>query len=234
MNNGPIIGISIDIYFAEPGNPARDFYWFDAKNFPAFEVTGATTIMLPHVYDKIDHYLDMIDGLMVSGGSYQFPHPQLFDKKPEDEKETCKFIRTQFEVEIIKRALNRDMPVFTVCGGFQTLNHVLGGPMITNLKEHNKDWAHHRTLPYPKAVHAIQVKPGTLLEKIVGSNPTPVNSLHKQGVIEVGAGAIASAVSEDGLVEAVEHPDYKFCLGGSMASGILCQRWRRKIISCLC
>ena len=130
MSKKPVIGITPDIEFRPDGRPPRDFYFVDARNAAALHEAGATAILLPHEADDIDAYLDLVDGLLVTGGGYQFQTPALFrhDGTEPPEKER----RTRFEAALLRRAIERDLAVLAVCGGFQTLNMVTGGDLVVS------------------------------------------------------------------------------------------------------
>jgi putative glutamine amidotransferase len=95
----------------------------------------------------------------------------------------------------------------------QTLNAVLGGKLVISLAEANPVWSRHRDPPFNKLSHDVAVLENTLLHSLTGANTFPVNSLHRQGIIEVGPDVVVSASADDGIVEAIEAPQYRFCLG---------------------
>ena len=55
--------------------------------------------------------------------------------------------------------------------------------------------------------------PGTLLHRIVGRDSLDVNSAHHQAARGEPAGVKINAVAPDGVIEGIEHPGYRFCLG---------------------
>lgn len=206
------IGITPDNEMRD-GNPSRPFYFLDARNFVALRAAGCTPVMLPHEVDEVGAYLDMLDGVIISGGGFQFPLPDLLPPAGEGNVPAEKRTRTEFELALIKEGLNRQKPLLAVCGGVQTLNAALGGKLVVSLAQANPEWAKHRSPPYDSVGHEVSVKPGTRLHELVRRERFPVNSLHRQGIVEVGPGVVACAVADDGIVEAIEHPAYRFCVG---------------------
>ena len=99
--------------------------------------------------------------------------------------------------------------VLGICRGIQVMNAVLGGDLYQDIKPfehlpHNDHWA---------KVHTVTVRRGTLLSRILGQDTVLVNSQHHQAVDRVAPGFTLAALSEDGIVEAIEKPDARFCLG---------------------
>ncbi|TDP60408.1 gamma-glutamyl-gamma-aminobutyrate hydrolase family protein [Roseateles toxinivorans] len=211
MNKRPVIGVTPDIEFCPEGSPPRDFYFVDARNVDGLREAGATAVLLPHEADDIDAYLNLLDGLLVTGGGYQFQVPGLFrhDGTEPPEKER----RTRFEAALLRRAIERDLAVLAVCGGFQTLNMVTGGDLVVTLGDVRAEWSRHSGPSYTQTVHPVQVVPGTRLAAVTGASSFDVNTRHRQGVLAAGAGAVVSAWSDDGVVEAIEVPGQRFCIG---------------------
>jgi putative glutamine amidotransferase len=98
-------------------------------------------------------------------------------------------------------------------GNVQTLNAAFGGRLVVNLADANPAWAAHRSPPYDSVGHQVNVMFGTRLHALTGCDRFPVNSLHRQGIVDVGPGVLACAIADDGVVEAIEHPNHRFCLG---------------------
>ena len=93
--------------------------------------------------------------------------------------------------------------------GIQVMNAVLGGTLYQDIKPfehvpHNDHWA---------KVHTVTVRRGTLLSRLLGQDTILVNSQHHQAADRTAPGLEVAALSEDGIVEALEKPDARFCLG---------------------
>lgn len=117
--------------------------------------------------------------------------------------------RDRRELALLEAALSAGMPVLGICRGIQVMNAVLGGDLYQDIKPfehlpHNDHWA---------KVHTVTVRRGTLLSRILGQDTVLVNSQHHQAVDRVAPGFTLAALSEDGIVEAIEKPDARFCLG---------------------
>jgi putative glutamine amidotransferase len=113
--------------------------------------------------------------------------------------------RDEYEIAIVRAAVDRDVPLLGVCRGSQIMNVALGGTLEQHIPDTPGRGKHDGG-----ARHEIDVAPGTLLARFASRGA--VNSYHHQAVGRVAPGLRVSARSADGAVEAVEGPGC-FCLG---------------------
>ena len=73
--------------------------------------------------------------------------------------------------------------------------------------------AHEQPNPRNEPGHTVAVARGTLLHRITGAEQLSINSAHHQAVRDVGAGVVVNAVAPDGVIEGIEDPRRRFCLG---------------------
>lgn len=208
----PVIGIPLD---SEDGGGYSKLPWYALrKNYCESVVrAGGIPVLLPHEPSLLDDYLDRIDGLLVAGGAFDID-PAMFGAATRHDTVVLKEERTAFEFGITKAMLDRDRPVLGICGGQQLLNVVLGGTLIQHIPDSVADClAHEQPNPRTEAGHTVSVKAGTLLHRVTGQDRFPVNSAHHQAAETVGPDVVVSAVAEDGVIEAVEWPAARFCLG---------------------
>jgi putative glutamine amidotransferase len=174
---------------------------------------GGLPVLLPHEPEQAGDYLDRIDGLIVTGGAFDVD-PALFGAATRHPTVKTKDRRTAFEQAILQAALKRDRPVLGICGGQQLLNVVLGGTLIQHIPaEIEAALAHEQPNPRTEPGHKVRVVPGTLLHRITGQAELAVNSAHHQAAKTTGPGVVVDATAEDGVIEGIEHPGYRFCLG---------------------
>ena len=118
-------------------------------------------------------------------------------------------LRDAAEPKLLRAFLAADKPVLGICRGIQVMNVVLGGTLYQDIKPfehvpHNDHWA---------KVHTVTVRRGTLLSRLLGQDTVLVNSQHHQAADRIAPELEIAALSEDGIVEALEKPDAHFCLG---------------------
>jgi putative glutamine amidotransferase len=204
----PVIGVTTYMTRAQWG------VWdVEAALLPAAYVTsvqraGGSALLVPpggHVEDV----LDRVDGLIFSGGSDL--DPELYGQEPHPETKDVTTERDRFELELLRAALARDLPVLAVCRGSQVLNVARGGDLEQHLPDVVGDEKHKHT-PGVFADHDVRVDEGSRLAGIVGGH-TPVKSHHHQGYGRIGEGLRQVAWAEDGTVEALEDPRARFALG---------------------
>jgi putative glutamine amidotransferase len=208
----PVIGLTLD---HEPPGGWSKFPWYAIReNYcNAVRHAGGLPILLPHDPEAAADYVNRIDGLIVTGGGFDVD-PALFGATTRHPTVTTKDRRTAFELAATRIALGRDMPVLGICGGQQLLNVALGGTLIQHIPDEVPGALPHRQPnPRDEPGHDVRVIAGTLLHRIAGAEQLAVNSAHHQAVKEAGLGVVIDAVAEDGVVEGVEDPRHRFCLG---------------------
>lgn len=212
----PSIAITPDASVATPENP---FVKYDLKAAYADAVlrAGGLPFVVPYTDDRalLEQYLDRVSGLVITGGAFDIP-PEAYGEQPREGLGALKPGRTQFELALLKCALQRRLPVLGICGGMQLLNVAFGGTLLQDIltevpaaRPHEQK--HDRTHPH----HPVEVKDHSVLAECVGGKgQLMVNSTHHQAVKAVGAGLLVSASSPDGIVEAIESASKdQFALG---------------------
>ncbi|MCC7439187.1 MAG: gamma-glutamyl-gamma-aminobutyrate hydrolase family protein [Armatimonadetes bacterium] len=143
-----------------------------------------------------------VHGLVLTGGSDV--HPARYNA-PQD-LPLCHDIdeaRDAAELAMTEIATERKIPVLGICRGMQLLNVFFGGTLIAHIPErtgtpdHQKDGDHDRR-------HTIEVTPGSMIAKFTRTLEGSVNSAHHQAVNAPGIGLTITAVSHDGIAEAIE------------------------------
>ncbi len=208
----PVIGITLDS--ERPGGYSK-FPWYAVRaNYAdAVAAAGGLPLALPHHAALADAYLDRLDALIVTGGAFDVD-PLLYGEVDRHGSVSLKQDRTAAELALLRGALARDLPVLGICGGEQLLAVALGGTLIQHIPDSVADaLAHEQPNPRDEPGHVVAVTPGSRLAAIVGAATMSVNSSHHQAVRDPGPGVQVNAVAPDGVVEGVEDPSRRFCLG---------------------
>jgi len=208
----PVVGITLDS--EEPGGYSNLPWYALRENYAdAVAAAGGLPLPLPHEPEQAEAYLNLIDGLVVTGGAFDVD-PALFGAGERHPTVITKDRRTAFELAVTRGAMERDMPVLGICGGQQLLHVVLGGELIQHIPDEVPEaLAHEQPNPRDEPGHSVAVKPNTLLYRIVGTDRLDVNSAHHQAAKGEPEGVLINAVAPDGVIEGIEAAGRKFCIG---------------------
>jgi putative glutamine amidotransferase len=206
----PIIGIT------SYAQPAKWGAWeLPAALVPLYyvesvEQAGGRAFVIPPSDDGVEETLDVLDGIVFSGGIDIDPARYGADRHPATDPAQAH--RDAGELALLEAALERDIPTLAICRGFQLLNILRGGDLVQHLPDEVGHEGHRETLGV-FSEHAVDVKEGTRLEAILGRRHGSVRSSHHQGAGRLGEGLVETAYAEDGSLEAVEDPSKRFVLG---------------------
>jgi gamma-glutamyl-gamma-aminobutyrate hydrolase PuuD len=175
----------------------------------AVERAGGRPLLVPPSDDGIDETLDVVDGLVFSGGNDI--DPEAYGAEAHAETTGVNTARDTAELALLRAALERDLPVLAICRGSQVLNVARGGDLVQHLPEVVGDEKHKHT-PGVFADHDVDLDASSRLGGILGDR-APVKSHHHQGFGRIGEGLREAARAEDGTVEAVEDPTRRFAIG---------------------
>lgn len=212
MTTIPAIGITLD---SEEAGGYSKYPWYALRrNYcQSIAQAGGLPLPLPHHPELAEAFLDRIDALVLTGGAFDVD-PALFGASERHDTVVLKGARTAFEMAIIKGALHRDLPILGICGGQQLLNVALGGTLIQHIPDSVPGClAHEQPNPRHEAGHGVELVAGTRLAAICGEGRIAVNSAHHQAVAQVAPGCVINARADDGVIEGIEDPARRFCIG---------------------
>lgn len=212
MVKKPLIGITFD---AQDGGGYSRYPWYVLRENYCTAIADGGGIPFPLIHDLslVENYLSLIDGLLITGGGHDID-PQLYGVSERHPSVKLKPKRTLFELDITRKALEKNLPVLGICGGEQVVNVALGGTLIQHIPDEVPGALEHKQ-PHcrQEAHHKITIEKGTLLHQILNTEELLVNSVHHQAVKNPGPNTIVNAHAPDGVIEGVESPNYRFCLG---------------------
>jgi putative glutamine amidotransferase len=177
---------------------------------------GGEVRILDYERDRPADVVNEVDGILLPGGDDV--SPSLYGADTHATFKAPESGRDAYELELATRAGEADVPLFAICRGVQMLNVARGGTLVQDIPSELPDAIPHEVRDTPFTIaHDIWVSEGTLLHDLlhdrIDGDTCPVNSRHHQAVQEVGRGLVVSATAPDGVIEAVEDPSKRFCVG---------------------
>jgi putative glutamine amidotransferase len=208
----PLIGINAD--FVPAGKVTVAHARLPAGYFDTVLAAGGLPIILPPLgkEPEIDALLDRLDGIILSGGLDLDPRRQGLPSHPAVQPLPER--RDEHDRLLVRRVLDRRMPVLAIGLGMQQLNVACGGSLFLHLPEDLPRAMPHNDPTGGPHRHAVLLEPNTRIDEIYGGGEIRVNSAHHQAVRQVGARLRVGATAPDGVIEAIESVDPNwFCVG---------------------
>jgi putative glutamine amidotransferase len=175
----------------------------------AVERAGGRPLLVPPLEDTVEETLDVLDGLVLSGGADV--DPRSYGSTHHPETRATQPGRDRAELALLRAALSRGLPVLAICRGMQLLNVLHGGTLHQHLPEFVGHTGH-RERHGMFSSHDVRLQPGSRLATLLGDR-VEVRSSHHQGIEQLGQGLEAVGWAEDGAIEAIEDPTARFALG---------------------
>jgi putative glutamine amidotransferase len=206
MKSLPLVGLPADTY-------QRDGFLFhslgDKYSRALMDVSRVFPVMIPAMFAKhdLDALLDHFDGVLMTGAVSNV-HPPHYGENETADHEPYDHNRDRLTLDLIRAVIDRGVPLLCICRGFQELNVALGGTLETELQrgearlDHRAPQSDDVNVRYAPA-HKIEITKGGMLDRIIGTTETKVNSIHRQGVKSLSNKLVAEAVAPDGIIEAV-------------------------------
>ncbi len=173
-----------------------DLYYADYAN--GVIEAGGLPVHIPIDVDPAD-LAGVLDGLLLPGGADI--EPARYGADPETDDFPPEPGRDEQELRLLDSALDRGIPVLGICRGLQVVNVAMGGTLHQDVPPHAGF-----DRPTTTELHTVTFRPNSTLGRIYGAEH-PVNSLHHQTVDRLGDNLVATAHSDDGSVEGLEHAD---------------------------
>lgn len=198
----PLIGLNADYRAAKKDSPA--FSFICAGYYDSIVRAGGVPLVVPPLADDADlnRLLDLLDGVVLVGGADLDPRRDGFMLHPSIRMLDPR--RETFDRRLMKMVSDRRLPVFGIGLGMQLLNLHEGGNLYFHIPEDLPKALPHRDSLDAAHRHALEVVPGTLMERVYGEGEIRVNSLHHMAIDEVAPGFMVTARCPDGVIEAIE------------------------------
>ena len=182
----------------------------------AVQRAGGLALLVPPDDELVrdpDAVLDRLDALLLTGGADIDAATYGAEAHPETRGTVP--ARDAAEVALVRRAIERDLPVLGICRGMQLINVALGGTLRQHLPEELGHEDHRRTPgTFDGADHDVRLAPGSVAARAAGEELHATKSHHHQGVAEVPESVVVTGWSTlDELPEAIELPARDFVLG---------------------
>ena len=222
MNSRPIVGIPTQSLQSLGGLPADipPSWAMSQRYITALTAYGAVPWMIPLLPDDegtMRAIYESLDGIFLPGGADIDPASYGEERHPRCDKGDPS--RDGVEMMLIRWAKPDRKPVLGICRGVQLINLAYGGTLYQDLAEQREGSIKHDYFPFGGAykrehlAHHVTLRPGTRLHEILEEDEIQVNSMHHQGIRDLGRGLIPTAVAPDGLIEAAEAEDGRFVMG---------------------
>ncbi|AHL23338.1 gamma-glutamyl-gamma-aminobutyrate hydrolase family protein [Thermococcus nautili] len=176
------------------------------------EAGGLPAVFSPEI--EPEDIIEVADGILLIEGPDV--HPRFYGEDPSPSLREVDVLRDEFEIELVKLAVEAGIPILGVGRGMHVINVALGGTLYQDIYDIPKaikhDWSFGSTRPEQR-LHTIRIKADSTLYSILreslnieGTNEgwAWVNSFHHQAVKRVGEGLRQVAFAVDGLIEAIE------------------------------
>lgn len=205
----PLIGITAG---NDPAVPQHYILRWDYIH--GVTAAGAIPVILAPL-EGIDQrdILNRLDGLILTGGLDI--DPVVYGQTPHPKTHAVTLQRDEFEMNLVKLALNNDIPLLGICRGMQMMNLAMGGSMLQDIPDIIGPDIKHDDPKRPRdaLAHTVKILNGSLLHQITQADELMVNSFHHQAVSELGEGVRMTAQALDGVIEAIEIPAKQFAVG---------------------
>lgn len=202
----PIVAVATDVrQFENYSWHAVPHQYLEA----AVGAAGVLPVLVPSFGARLDldELLGRVDGVMLTGSKSNV-HPSLYGAEATEANGPYDEARDATTMPLIRKAIERGVPLLAICRGIQELNVALGGSLATEIQEREGVMDHRAPVSDVQderfAIrHPVRIEPGSCLAGVFGADEVMVNSVHRQAIERLGDRLQPEAVAPDGTLEAV-------------------------------
>ncbi len=207
----PVIGVTTDSEY-------KNGYYYQKLNewnLNSISDNGGIPFMFQITSDDetIDKYLEMVDGILFTGGNDVNPH--CYGEEPIKELGHLDYKRDEFEIKLYKKAAEKDLPILGICRGSQVMNVAAGGKLYQDIySQRNGTNGHSYDFSFGSyEYHNVDIKDSSKLYGMLKVKELKTNSYHHQSIKEVAEGYKPTAFAKDGIIECIESENLAFAVG---------------------
>lgn len=223
MNRKPIIGLTTDFDQDRQAHYLYNSYVESIRKAGGVPLLITPTVRVPENFsgdrDEFlslcpieEEMLELLDGVLFTGGADV--DPNFYGEQPSKDCGGIFPFRDAFEINLARECILRDIPVFGICRGIQSLAAALGAPLTQDVYTEETDRQHGQRAVNWYPTHKVRTLKGSRLEAMIGEEAW-VNSFHHQ-CIKKGQESYPftiTAWSQDGLIEGIEKPELTYFVG---------------------
>lgn len=207
----PTIGVTTQSLQAIDGIPPGlpNSVVMNQRYYEAVAAAGGAPLLIPLLDDEdaLRGAYEACSGILIPGGVDM--DPATYGEAPHEKLGRIDPARDRVELQLTRWAVEDRKPLLGLCRGLQVINVAAGGSLYQDLDAQLEGAIKHDYFPNygferDHLSHEVAVAPASRLRSLVDLEQLPVNSMHHQGVKQLGTGLRACAVASDGLIEAVE------------------------------
>ena len=156
---------------------------------------GLCSILSPY---ESEDFCSICDGLIIPGSNNRV-NPSYYGGEPLDPPP----VHDDFalDIKIIDYFAKNGKPILGICAGHQAINIYFGGTLGLVTED--------GTTPHIGTPHMVNVKEGSFIHGAFESERVTVNSYHMRKIDRLADSLEVTALSDDGIIEAVQHKDKK-------------------------
>ena len=163
---------------------------------------GAVPVLIPPGEQKLRELVETVDGFVFAGGGDI--DPRLYGGNHHESIYGVDEVRDAMELNLARIIIDQTIPTLAICRGLQIFTVAMGGTLKDDILLSCNGEVVHRLPELKPAIHVVRITNHSRLSEILKKQEVTCASLHHQAVESLPTNAHISALSTDGIIEAVE------------------------------